>query len=83
MGQADVSTTTAFSVGLGNQCCPCQSRLNKRAQGKIIQLMNLSLVLLFHAEKTSLFSFAGMQLFQATLPYLYVGQFIHFHPSLR
>jgi len=34
MGQADVSTTITFSVGLGNQCWPRQTfPLNKRAHG--------------------------------------------------
>lgn len=49
---------------------------------KILQFPHLSLPLLFNAEKQSLSRFTGMQLFQAILSHLYVGQFTHFHPGL-
>lgn len=58
------------------------SSQKKKSPKEIILLMNLPPVLHFHAGKPSLFCFAGMQSFQATLPHLHVDQFIHFHPRL-
>lgn len=83
MGQADVLTTTEFTVGLGNPCWLCQPfPLKKKSPKEIILLTNLPPVLQFRAGKPSLFCFAGMQSFQAALPHLHVDQFIHFHPRL-